>query len=156
MREIPIKCFAVSAVLIRDNDGTAQVLLLRRTGTRLGGAWCQVAGAIEHGETAWQAALREIREETGLLPDRFYSGDYCEQFYEADKECISLVAVFVGFVESEQEVVLNQEHSEYRWVTFDEADALLPFGGQRAMLKHVFEEFVRREPSTWLLIDTTQ
>ena len=151
-QEVPIRCFAVSAVLIRHKDGAAQVLLLRRTGVRLGGEWCQIAGRIETGETAWQAALREIREETALVPHCLYSGDYCEQFYEADRECVSLVPVFVGVVDTDQTVVLNHEHSEYRWATFHDADALLPFAGQRAMLKHVFREFVERRPPKWLLI----
>ncbi|WP_312882971.1 NUDIX domain-containing protein [Rhizobium etli] len=38
---------------------------MRRTGSTLSGEWCQIAGGIEHGETAWQAALREAKEETG-------------------------------------------------------------------------------------------
>jgi dATP pyrophosphohydrolase len=31
-----------------------------------------VSGAVEAGETGWAAALREIEEETGLVPERFY------------------------------------------------------------------------------------
>ena len=66
MQEIPIRSFAVSVVVIRHAATGPEVLLLRRTRS-LAGEWCQIAGAIEPGETAWQAALRETREETGLV-----------------------------------------------------------------------------------------
>ena len=154
-QEVPIRCFAVSAFLLRSTGSDSRVLMLRRTSVILGGEWCQVAGRIEAGERAWEAALREIREETGLVPDRFYSGDICEQFYEHDRECISLVPVFVGFIETEQEVRLNDEHSEYRWATFDEAVVMVPFSGQRRVLKHIRRDFVEIEPTEWLRIETS-
>ena len=106
----------------------------------------------EAGETAWQAALREVREETGLRPVTLYSADICEQFYEADRDAISLLPVFVGFVRPGADVQLNAEHNEFRWVTFDEALRMVPFSGQRNVLDHIRREFIDREPSRWLLI----
>jgi len=94
---------------------------------------------------AWQAALREIREETGLVPERFYSADICEPFYEADRNRISLLPVFVGFVSPHVAVTLNAERSEARWMTF--AEAVVTFGGQRSGLAHVRREFVDRQPT---------
>ena len=97
MKEIPIKCFSVSAVLLKYENGMPKALLLRRNERSiLGGEWCHIAGDIEKGELAWQAALREIKEETGLLPDLFYSANFCEQYYRPDLECISVLPVFVG------------------------------------------------------------
>ena len=154
-QEVPIKCFAISVFLLHGTGSEIKVLMLKRTGMSLGGEWCQIAGRIEAGEAAWQAALREIREETGLVPDRFYSGDICEQFYEHDQECISLVPVFVGFMETEQEVRLNHEHTEYCWVTIDEAMELVPFSGQRKVLEHIRRNFVETEPTEWLRIRTS-
>ncbi|NVD38102.1 NUDIX domain-containing protein [Ensifer sp. HO-A22] len=151
MHEIPIRSFAVSVVMLRQAGDTHEVLLLRRNGS-LEGEWCQIAGAIEADETAWQAALREVNEETGLRPTRFYSADICEQFYEADRNAISLLPVFVGYVHSTAIVTLNAEHSDFRWPTFDEAVRLVPFAGQRKVLRHIQEEFVDREPSAWLQI----
>ncbi len=80
MQDIPIRCHAVSLVAVRVLEGTNEVLLLRRTRS-LRGEWCQIAGAIETGETAWQAAIRELAEETGLAPQALFSADICEQFY---------------------------------------------------------------------------
>jgi dATP pyrophosphohydrolase len=150
---VAIRCGAVSALVLRLDVDAARVLLLRRSsGDFLAGEWCQVSGRIEAGETAWQAALREIREETGLVPERFYSADICEQFYEATRNFISLLPVFVGFVSQDDVVTLNAEHSEARWMTFAEAEAAVTFGGQRSVLAHVRREFVDREPTEWLRI----
>ncbi|WP_139812127.1 NUDIX hydrolase, partial [Ensifer aridi] len=110
------------------------------------GEWCRIAGAIENGEKAWEAARREVKEETGLECRELYSADICEQFYEADRDAISLLPVFVGFVESQAAVVINHEHSEYRWMSFEEALTMVPFAGQRHVLRHVKGEFVDREP----------
>jgi dATP pyrophosphohydrolase len=154
LEPVPIRCVAVSAHLLRLDVDAARVLLLRRSsGDFLAGEWCQVSGRIEAGETAWQAALREIREETGLVPERFYSAGVCEQFYEPTRNHISLLPVFVGFVSAHAVVTLNAEHSEARWMTFAEAEAAVTFGGQRSVLAHVRREFVDREPTEWLRIE---
>lgn len=151
MPEIAIRTFLVSLVAIRQVDGAWQVLLLRRTQT-LAGEWCQVAGSIEAGETAWQAALRELREETGLTPVALYSADTCEQFYEPGRDAITMAPVFVAIIEADQEVTLNHEHSAYRWVGFRQAADMVAFGGQRRVLGWIEEEFIRRQPSRHLKI----
>jgi dihydroneopterin triphosphate diphosphatase len=154
MAEIPVKCSAVAVTIIRKSATGHELLLLRRTRS-LRGEWCHVAGEIEAGETAWQAALREVLEETGLVPRELYSGDICEQFYEADKNAISLLPVFVGFVRADEKVTLNEEHSEFRWADFKTAQSLVTFGGQRNVLRHIAAEFVDRLPSIQLLICRT-
>jgi dATP pyrophosphohydrolase len=151
MPDIPIRCFAVSVVVLRGSGAAAEMLLLRRTRS-LAGEWCQVTGGIEAGETAWQAALREVQEETGLVLDRLYSADICEQFYEADRDAISLLPVFVGYAGLEDTVTLNPEHSEFRWVSIADALGMVPFAGQRAVIRHVESEFIDRTPSRWLLV----
>ena len=152
MPEIEVRAFIVSLVAVRRMESVYEVLLLRRAKS-LSGEWCQVAGKIEDGETAWQAALRELSEETNLIPDALYSADICEQFYEADCDAITIAPVFVAFIDSAAEVSLNHEHSAFQWVSFDEAIALVPFGGQRRVLRWIKEEFIDRCPNRHLLID---
>lgn len=155
MQEIPIRSFSVSVIIIRVTDMRHELLLLKRNGT-LAGTWCQVAGAIEPGETAWQAAKREVREETGLALQKLYSADICEQFYEADRNAITLVPVFVGYADANSQVILNAEHQDFRWVGFEEAVELVSFSGQRRVLNHVRQEFVDRTPNPWLLIEESE
>ncbi|MCZ7451004.1 NUDIX domain-containing protein [Agrobacterium rhizogenes] len=152
MTDIPVRCFAVSVIVLRVVNDETQVLLLRRSHTLIG-EWCQIAGGIESGEKAWEAALREVKEETSLVCDRLYSADICEQFYEADRDAISILPVFVGFVNGETPVVLNEEHSEFCWLPFETAINLVPFAGQRHVLRHVKAEFAEKQPLRHLLIE---
>lgn len=131
------------------------MLLLKRKKT-VEGAWAGVGGKIEEGEKAWQAVLREIKEETGLTPEKLYSADICEQFYGLDKDSIWIAPVFVACVSGNAAVTINEEHSEFGWFTFEEAMLKVPFPGQREILKHIQEEFVQRQPVEWLLIHVHQ
>lgn len=149
---LPVKSYSVSVFLLKPAGDEIQVLLLRRAG-HLAGLWCQVAGGIEAGEKAWQTALREVREETGITLRKLWSANFCEQFYEVEKECITLVPVFVGRVPDGTEVTLNEEHDGYRWVSFDEAREMLSFSGQKRALAEVKREFVDRSPTPHLKID---
>ena len=150
---LPVKSFGVSVFVLQRGDSGATVLLLRRTGY-LAGLWCQVAGKNEPGEKAWQTALREVGGETGLKLSELWSADICEQFYELDKDCITLVPVFVGFVSSAAKVTLNNEHDAFAWLSFDEAAARLSFPGQRKAVGAVKTDFVDREPNPVLRIGT--
>jgi len=150
---VPVKCSVASAVVLEQNARPPKLLLLRRLNPHLRDEWCHVAGGIEPGETAWQAALREIGEETGLAVQRLFSADYTEQFYEVGRNVVQIVPAFVAYVDSMQPVRLNAEHSAFRWVTFAEAAQLVTFGGQRRLYAEIQREFVDREPSSWHAIN---
>lgn len=152
---LPVKSFSVSIFILKSDEDGTKVLLLRRTGY-LAGLWCQVAGGIEQGEKAWQTAIREVREETGIVLSELWSADILEQFYEVDKECITLVPVFVSTVQKNTKVILNDEHDAYKWVKFEEANALLSFPGQKKALAAVKAEFVDKEPCPHLKIDLNE
>lgn len=148
---LPVKSFSVSIFILKVDDGETKVLVLRRT-RYLAGLWCQIAGGIEAGEKAWQAAIREVHEETGIELSEIWSADILEQFYEVDKECITLVPVFVSTVPANTIVTLNDEHDAYEWISFDKANTMLSFPGQQKALAAVKAEFVDKEPNPHLKI----
>ncbi len=152
MPDIAIRASLVSLVALREAEAGYEILLLKRTQS-LAGTWCQIAGSLEDGETAWQAALRELSEETGLTPRALYSADTCEQFYTAAADTITIAPVFVAFVDRAAPVTLNAEHSDFRWVGFEDAAQMVSFGGQRRVLRWIEDEFIRRRPSDHLRID---
>lgn len=131
-----------------------QYLIVKRSTPYLNDTWQMVSGKIEKGEKAWQAALREIKEETGLVSDRLYSANEVELFYEVSQNCINIVPVFVGFIDSPQTVELSSEHSEYRWATPKEAEMLLTFDRQKSTVVTIEAAFVRQKPFEFLKIRT--
>lgn len=151
---IPIRCTMVSVLALRMVLQQPQVLLLQRAGVYLRGAWSYVAGHVDPGETGWQAALRELAEEAGLVPERLYATSFCEQFYASTDDCIEVVPAFVAMVAADAKVRLNGEHSAFRWLTFDAAMAKVPFGSQRDLFAYVRREFTDRLPCEFLRIST--
>ena len=151
----PITVRGVSAFLVCGKGDDAKFLLMRRTDKK-SAFWAQVAGKIEDGETAWQAALREISEETSLTPDRFFSADICEQFYEIDRDSIWISPVFVAHFDKEPEVILNEEHDRFEWLTFAQTLEHLSFAGQKHAVEVIWKEFIQSSPNPWLEIGLTE
>jgi dATP pyrophosphohydrolase len=59
---------SVQVVIFADTSSERHYLLLRRVASH-GGFWQSVTGSLEAGETHAQAAVREVREETGIDSD---------------------------------------------------------------------------------------
>ena len=92
--------------------------------------WDFPKGRVEPGEEPLDAAKREATEETGLTQFEFpfgdiyretlpYAGGKVARYYlaETSKEIVRLpISHALG----------RPEHHEYRWVSFDEAEDLLP------------------------------
>jgi 8-oxo-dGTP pyrophosphatase MutT (NUDIX family) len=116
---------AAGAVVFRRGERGIRILILRAYKN-----WDFPKGMVEPGEEALAAARREVAEETGLAELEFpfgdefretvpYSGNKVARYYlaETDAEKIVLpVSPELG----------RPEHHEYRWVSFDEAEELLP------------------------------
>lgn len=149
----PVRCRMVSVVVLRGTGAATRMLLLRRAGAYLHGVWSYVAGHVEAGEKGWQAALRELHEETALVPRGFWATSFCESFYLTVADAVEIVPAFVARVAEDAVPVLNDEHSALRWVTLEEAAELLPFGSQRELIAYVRREFVEREPAPFLRIE---
>ena len=146
---IPIRSIAVSAVLLSEYEGQLKFLLMKRV---KGDFWSHISGHIEHNESASQTAIREIFEETGIRVAELYSADYLEQFYEPNFNVIETVPVFMVYCVPNQWVTLNDEHCDYGWFTLDEACEKAEFNGQRLLYRHIWENFVQRQPSVHLKI----
>ena len=154
--EVPIRSFSVSVYLCRNDDSGGKFLLMEgtsRTSYYLPGTWQQLSGPIDERETAWQAALREIKKGTGLTPTRLYSADFIERFYEPIQNIIKLVPVFVGYVRDDDRIWLSDEHSDYMWVNAAQAKEHLQFSQQREAVDHIQRDFLDNEPSEHLRIN---
>ena len=130
-------------------DGTLRELLqLRRAkGEFLEGAWGAVHGRIERGETAWQAALRELREEAGLAPLEFYQLDTINQFYLVAGDCVWHVPGFCAVVARDAQITLNEEHDDFRWIDRSRIDDDFLWPGERRQLEELSREILDDGPA---------
>src|SRR2546430_13362392 len=107
----------VDAYVLRIGTAGLEVLALRRaSGGRSPGSWETVHGHIEPGETPVQAALREVREETGLDPARLYNVSRVEAFYRHRTDEIALIPVFAAVVDAGAEARPSSEHDRVEWL----------------------------------------
>ena len=112
-------------------------LVLKRAKTKMyEHIWQGVAGKIEDGETSWEAATRELKEETGLAPLKMFVADHVSKFYETNGDRINLVPVFGIEVDSER-VKISQEHCDHKWVDLNGALDLLVWHGQKEAIQVV-------------------
>ena len=116
---------AAGAVVFRRSEHGIRLLVLRAYKN-----WDFPKGMVEPGESELDAARREVEEETGLAGLEYpfgeesketlpYSGNKVARYYlaQTDAEKIELpVSPELG----------RPEHHEYRWVSLEEAEDLLP------------------------------
>ena len=119
-------------------SGWSVLALQRANDTRCPSAWEPVHGHIEPGEEPEDAALRELREETGLDADRLYVVRV-QPFYIRRTRTMQLAVVFAAFVAEPGTVTIGDEHQRSEWLSVDAALARFAFPGERASLREVVE-----------------
>ena len=111
----------VEVYVIRHNAGDWRVLVLQRApDTIRPGSWETVYGKIDAGERPEQAAVRELREETGLELNALYNVTV-SSFFLHTSQTIQMAIVFAAFVEADSDVTLSDEHQRFEWLSVDEA-----------------------------------
>ena len=127
----------VDVYLITPDPVGWDVLTLQRSlATRCPTAWETVHGRIEPGESPEQAAVREVREETGLDVKRLYNVGV-QPFYLHRAHVVELAVVFAAFVDPTAEVRLGEEHSRSEWLVPERALERFVWPRERAALRDV-------------------
>lgn len=127
----------VDVFVIRPLATGWRVLVLQRAAdTRCPGAWEAVHGRIEPGEQPQHAAVREVREESGLDTARLYNVTV-QPFYLHAFQTVQLAVVFAAFVTEPAEVTLGPEHRGYEWLSVEEARARFVWPRERASLAEI-------------------
>jgi 8-oxo-dGTP pyrophosphatase MutT (NUDIX family) len=130
---IRVRVVDVLVVRLAPRTRAWQVLTLRRAANvRCPGSWEMVHGSIRRGETPEKAALRELREETGLAADRLYNVT-THGFYLHQTGNVEVAVVFCAFVNS-LEVTLGKEHDRFEWLSRAKATTRFAWPRERECL----------------------
>jgi 8-oxo-dGTP pyrophosphatase MutT (NUDIX family) len=130
-------CF-VDTLVLRGAGETLEVLVLRRApGGRNPGSWETVHGKIEPGETPVQASLRELQEETGLAPERYYNLSRIEGFYQHTTDELAIIPAFAAFVSADAVTQLSAEHDAFDWLSPPAAAQRFAWPRERRALEDV-------------------
>ena len=134
-REYPESPFVgVGAVIVREN----RVLLIRRGQAPLLGEWSLPGGVLECGETLREAAIREAREETGLVVDVGEMLGVYERIVRSDDARVRYHYVLIDFLCRPVAGALKaaSDAVEARWYSREDLPALkLAYDANDVVLK---------------------
>lgn len=114
----PAPC--VSLTILKNN----QVLLCKRAIEPAKGTWDVIGGFIDAGETAEEAAVREMKEETGLDTEVEKNLGSTWDIYDGRP---TLAMMFVMKPLNNQEPKANDDVEELQWFDFDQPPTNLAF-----------------------------
>jgi ADP-ribose pyrophosphatase YjhB (NUDIX family) len=129
---------SAGGVVTRQVDGRTEVALIRPQG-RPEGHWVLPKGLVEAGERPVDAAVREVFEETGLRAEAIASLPSSNYIYRRASERVFKIVEWwlmraldgeIGAIEEAMRV----EVSDARWFPLDEAQGLLAYPGERALI----------------------
>jgi 8-oxo-dGTP pyrophosphatase MutT (NUDIX family) len=140
-------------------DDAVEILLIRRAPDRIfPGLWQCVTGGVETGETVPAAAIREVREETGLGPEEieaYYDLDQVAPFYDEGPDAVVVSAIFAARARPDAVPRASHEHDGLRWVPADEAPVLAIWPSYAESIRRVREVLLDPQREPWFRLDAS-
>ena len=134
--------------MARDERSAGFLIFHRRAGTSLGDVrfllldygrhWDFAKGHVEPGETERDAAVRELREETGIrditpVPD--FQREIVYFFRSTCKGLIRKTVIFFLAEVSKTDVILSEEHVGYEFLPYEQAVKRATFAAGKELLR---------------------
>lgn len=134
--------FSAGVVVYYHNNNDIQFLLLHYEA----GHWDLPKGHLEPNESTYDAALRELREETGIthiaINPKF---EESFEYFLTNKEhqvVLKKVSFFLGRTQ-ERTVTLSSEHTDYAWLPYKEALKQLTYKNAQDLIKKAYAFLVK-------------
>jgi dihydroneopterin triphosphate diphosphatase len=137
----------IEVYVFRRRGRRVEFLCLRRGKVRfLPGVWQPVTGRCRSAERGLRAAAREVREETGLSPSRWWALEAPTVFYDVARDRIRSYPRFVAEVPWDADVRLSSEHVDWAFLPAAEAGRRYLWESQRKGLEDAGRQVLRGGP----------
>jgi 8-oxo-dGTP pyrophosphatase MutT (NUDIX family) len=134
---------SAGGVVLRE-DGRVAVIVPTRRAADGSKVLCLPKGHLDKGETAQQAALREVREETGIQAELVRELGEVRYWYRRDGRTVPKSVVFFLFRYLAGDLAdHDDEVEEARWMTLPEAQQALSYDGEREMVQRALRALDR-------------
>ncbi len=138
---------SAGGVVFRKTDSDYEIAIISVNPSR---RWQLPKGLVDAGESAEIAALREVREETGIEADLIESIETIEYWYFGNRNGERVrFHKFVHFFLMKYVAgdVANHDHevAEARWVKIDEAIEMLDFKDEKQMAEKAKDLIINRQ-----------
>ncbi|MGN1202281.1 MAG: bis(5'-nucleosyl)-tetraphosphatase, partial [Eubacterium sp.] len=129
------------AVVYRNINGGTRYLLIKN---KRSAHWGFPKGHIEKGETKYDAARREVLEETGIHI-KIHLGFEGESKYKIKNKIDKRVSIFVASTEDTNTVIQKEEIADYIWLPYKRALARLKFENDKEILKKANQFLIKNK-----------
>ena len=113
--------------------------------------WDFAKGHVEGDETANEAAVRELREETGIrevTPVAGFEQDIVYFFRSGRKGLIRKTVTFFLAEVSKPDVILSEEHVGYEYLPYEQAVKRATFAAAKELLRAAYTHLTADTPAT--------
>ncbi len=136
----------IDVYIYRIKATVPEFLLLKRATNKIyANQWRMVGGKVEEGEAYWEAAQRELKEETGFNPVSFWVIPSVNTFYEAKTDQIHQIPAFAAEVSLNDEPELDAEHTHFTWVSIGQLDEFLAWPEQKRLIRTATDIIVNNQ-----------
>jgi 8-oxo-dGTP pyrophosphatase MutT (NUDIX family) len=115
----------------KENEKILFLLLLYPSGH-----WDFVKGKMEKGESPHETAIRETKEETGIIDTKFLDNfeEWIEYEFQFEGELVHKKVVFFLGETKTKNVKISHEHLNYTWMDYAEAMEKTTFDNAKTVL----------------------
>lgn len=130
----------IQNIIFRNYKNKYEFLILKRV-KEDGDFWSFLNGTLDANESISECRRRELQEEAGISNvDNWYEEIHRFSFQYGER--LATVLVYPTMVGSDQEIIINEEHDEYKWLGSSEASKLLKYDDDKNALELCYKYII--------------